>query len=223
MLDQAIRFGAILKRAEFRAGGNLLEVGSGETGIGAFIAEPFFGVDIHFEVLPSFTAVKASATALPFGDGVFSRVICSDVLEHLPAEERAGAIEELIRVTKGTLFLACPTGRCGWFLDSALHLIYRFLRISLPTWLPEHFRNRLPDGEDIRRILKENGVTFAEICGESCLVHLPVSFLISTRRLNRFWRFLFYRRPGRAQKVAGIATLGGLLPYRRLWQVKCNI
>ncbi len=223
MLDQAIRFGAILKRKEFAGDGNLLEVGSGAEGIGAFTDDPLVGVDIHFETSPHFTAVKASATALPFSDGAFSRVVCSDVLEHLRSEERTAAIGELVRVTKGTLFLACPTGRWARLSDCGLRFIYRLPGIRPPEWLVEHRARGLPDAQEIRRVLRESGVTFSEFKGESCLVHLLVGVLISTRFCNKIWKILFSRKPGRAKKIAGAAFLGGILPYRRLWLIRRDL
>jgi SAM-dependent methyltransferase len=58
-------------------------------------------------------AVKGDALDLPFDDGSFDFVIASEILEHVPADERA--IDELVRVLK-------PGGR---------------LVVTVPRWLPE--------------------------------------------------------------------------------------
>jgi SAM-dependent methyltransferase len=58
-------------------------------------------------------AVKCDALDLPFDDGSFDFVIASEILEHVPADERA--IDELVRVLK-------PGGR---------------LVVTVPRWLPE--------------------------------------------------------------------------------------
>jgi SAM-dependent methyltransferase len=58
-------------------------------------------------------AVKGDALDLPYDDGTFDFVIASEILEHVPADDRA--IDELIRVLK-------PGGR---------------LAITVPRWLPE--------------------------------------------------------------------------------------
>lgn len=52
--------------------------------------------------------LRADATALPFEDGAFDRVICSEVLEHV-ADHR-GALDELVRVLKPghTLAVSVP-------------------------------------------------------------------------------------------------------------------
>jgi len=50
----------------------------------------------------------ANVTKLPFKDGVFNKIICSEVLEHIPEDKRT--VEELIRVlTKdGTIGISVP-------------------------------------------------------------------------------------------------------------------
>ncbi|GLP73103.1 methyltransferase [Mycobacterium antarcticum] len=58
-------------------------------------------------------AVKGDALDLPYDDGSFDFVIASEILEHVPADDRA--IGELIRVLK-------PGGR---------------LAVTVPRWLPE--------------------------------------------------------------------------------------
>ena len=58
-------------------------------------------------------AVKGDALDLPFADGTFDCVIASEILEHVPEDDRA--IAELVRVLK-------PGGA---------------LAITVPRWLPE--------------------------------------------------------------------------------------
>lgn len=67
------------------------------------------------EVPASATAetVKGDALDLPYDDGTFDRVIASEILEHVPEDDRA--IAELVRVLK-------PGG---------------LLAITVPRWLPE--------------------------------------------------------------------------------------
>ncbi len=58
-------------------------------------------------------AVRGDAFRLPFADGTFDRVIASEILEHLPADEQAMA--ELVRVLR-------PGGLAA---------------VTVPAWLPE--------------------------------------------------------------------------------------
>jgi SAM-dependent methyltransferase len=58
-------------------------------------------------------AVAGDATAMPFGDEAFDRVIAAEVLEHVPADQRA--LTEIARVLR-------PGG---------------LLAVTVPAWLPE--------------------------------------------------------------------------------------
>ena len=67
------------------------------------------------------TAVAADATAMPFPDGCFDRVIAAEVLEHIPADQ--AAMNEIARVLR-------PGGVAA---------------ITVPAWLPERICWRLSD------------------------------------------------------------------------------
>lgn len=224
MLDQAIRFGVILAQPEFKRGGNLLEVGSGFRGISAFIRDAVVGVDIQFGDKPTagVIAVRASATALPLRDGCFDRVVCSDMLEHLRAPERSTAIGELLRVTKRTLFLACPCDEGARQADDKLAKLYRLLRVQTPDWLEDHQQKGLPEAEAIRYVLRQCGVAWREIPGESTLTHLLVSMLISSRLLNRWWETIFSKKPHLAIRIAQMHLFSGIRRYRRLWVINID-
>lgn len=63
-------------------------------------------------------------TRLPFGDGAFDLVICSEVLEHIPDDH--AAVREIIRVLKpkGTLAVSVPRyfpERLCWALSDTYH------------------------------------------------------------------------------------------------------
>jgi SAM-dependent methyltransferase len=66
-------------------------------------------------------AVSGDATAMPFPDGSFDRVIAAEVLEHIPSDQ--AAINEVARVLR-------PGGRAA---------------ITVPSWLPERICWRLSD------------------------------------------------------------------------------
>jgi SAM-dependent methyltransferase len=69
--------------------------------------------------------VVADATHLPFKDGSFSQVICSEVLEHLP-EDRP-ALREIASVMKpgGSLILTFPNRRAYFAVDDRFVNHYR--------------------------------------------------------------------------------------------------
>lgn len=64
---------------------------------------------------------EGDALALPFADGEFDRIVCAEVLEHIPAD--TDAIRELVRVLR-------PGGT---------------LAVSVPRWLPEVINWKLSD------------------------------------------------------------------------------
>jgi SAM-dependent methyltransferase len=69
-------------------------------------------------------AVQGDALALPFPDDSFDRVVASEVLEHIWADERAMA--ELVRVLRpgGSIAVTVPSRfpeRVCWALDTAYH------------------------------------------------------------------------------------------------------
>lgn len=66
-------------------------------------------------------AVNGDGTCLPFPDDTFDRIICSEVLEHIPDD--SAALRELFRILK-------PGGR---------------LAATVPTWFPEKVCWRLSD------------------------------------------------------------------------------
>ena len=69
--------------------------------------------------------VVADAMQLPFRDGVFENLICSEVLEHLEDDEKC--IRELARVIRptGRLILTFPHRRCYYASDDRYVAHYR--------------------------------------------------------------------------------------------------
>ena len=224
MLDQAIRFGAILALPEFAGEGTILEVGSGSQGISSFLFNKVVGVDVVFTDTPAtgLMAVRASALHLPLRNCSFHRVVCSDMMEHLTALERPAALQELLRVTKGFLFIACPCDAGARRTDERLMKLYHWLGIRPPEWLEEHLLKRIPDSQEIEGLLSENRVRWKVVVGESATAHFIVSLLISSRGLNRFWEGIFSGRPGRAKHLGGLALLRHKSHYRKLWIIHCG-
>jgi len=79
------------------------------------VSSMFGAMALEGEVPPSAhaIAVRGDAFGLPFADGTFDRIIASEILEHLPADEQAMA--ELVRVLR-------PGGLAA---------------VTVPAWLPE--------------------------------------------------------------------------------------
>jgi len=221
MLDQAIRYGSILSQPEYEKNGIILEIGSGTEGITGFTEERVIGVDVRFEgpVSKNVLAVRASVTSLPFRNASFNRVVCSDVMEHLPVGVRPEAVNELLRVSKESLFLACPCGNPARRLDGFFLHLYGLFRIPPPDWMAEHREMEIPDAGSIRLSLSQSGASFRELPGESWVIHFFVTLLISLRMLNNQWRKMFQNKRELAGKLGRIGVLSGRAPYRKLWIV----
>lgn len=109
-----------------RRGAAVIAADAGEDEVRSVIAT-FGAMAEAKEIDPDRTpvgAVQANALSLPFPDGSFDRVICSEVLEHIPDDE--GAMRELARVLRpgGTMAVTVP--RFGpelinWALSDEYH------------------------------------------------------------------------------------------------------
>ncbi|MDN3637426.1 class I SAM-dependent methyltransferase [Simiduia curdlanivorans] len=134
------------KHFPLKDGDRLLDLGCGEGrhAINAYIAGNIdvFAVDLNPSDLAiaqqrqqpfaeksnakSFHLQCADALKLPFPDHCFDKIICSEVLEHLP--DYQGALTEIQRILKpgGTLAISVPRAwpeKICWKLSSAYHQV----------------------------------------------------------------------------------------------------
>ena len=152
MLNRAARFFPILRELKSRLpiGGALLEVGSGSLGLGEFWTGPFVGCDVTFSSRPmkNMRAVRCSGHQLPFEDGAFDAVVVSDVMEHVPPEQRKQVVSEVLRVARKVVVFGYPCGPAAFELDQKLYRDYQSKNLSPPAWLEEHMLHPFPD-EDL--------------------------------------------------------------------------
>jgi hypothetical protein len=144
MLNWAARYFPILRalKPQLSDTDSLLEIGSGSLGIGMFFRTPFVGCEINFPSppRPPMLPVVASATSLPFCDRSFDGVVVSDVLEHIPPEQRMIVIREALRVTRKIAIFGFPCGGKALEYDIKLAQVYDRSRQDRPVWLQEHLR-----------------------------------------------------------------------------------
>jgi SAM-dependent methyltransferase len=144
MLNWAARYFPILRalKQQLSRGDSLLEIGSGSVGIGKFRSDPFIGCDVYFPERPKapMLPIVASAGSLPFDDRAFDAVVVSDVLEHVPPEERMAVIREALRVVRKIAIFGFPSGVAALNYDVRLAELYDRKQQARPEWLQEHLR-----------------------------------------------------------------------------------
>lgn len=115
----------------------ILDCGCGEGHLLQRLSGVKFGVDRSDFALerarernPGAEIRNAEITQLPFEDGFFSIVTCSEVLEHIP--EYRSAISEILRVTKpgGRIIISVPNER-NWTIG-------RLFMLRFPPKLEDH-------------------------------------------------------------------------------------
>lgn len=160
-INHLVRFEPVLELIADtgRAGGTLLDVGSGSQGIAKLLAPGWrvTACDADFEDYGAAARPSASTAervlgdvrALPFADGSFDVVVAVDLLEHLHFDDRAKAISEICRVARVRAVIACPVGEHALAADRELALRLETQGRAVPGWLREHLENGFPEIEEL--------------------------------------------------------------------------
>ncbi|HPO13451.1 MAG TPA: methyltransferase domain-containing protein [Candidatus Hydrogenedentes bacterium] len=123
LYNYRLRKRSINKVLKGESEGWTLEAGSGLTPIITNIDRivyselSFLALKTLRQIHPRGLHVVADATCLPFKTESFSRVVCSEVLEHIPEDRRA--IEELARMVSpdGDVVITFPHRKCYFTFD----------------------------------------------------------------------------------------------------------
>lgn len=126
--------------------GTVLEIGGGTDGIARYLNNSVTGLEVHGvrPAVENLGIVAGSISEIPYPDGAFDFVVCTDALGQLPAAKRRRAVSEIIRVAKTACFILGPHG------DIALNAEKMFADtlvrkgMALPPWLKAHLQNGLP-------------------------------------------------------------------------------
>jgi dolichol-phosphate mannosyltransferase len=139
-----------------------LDIGCGSSRILEALGDRSIGVDVSLSKLRYARCyqrplVNASIFALPFADGAFQQVVCSQVIEHLEAGKQP--FLEMARVVKdgGRLVLGTPDyGRWTW------PVLERLYKLAAPgAYADEHITHYNQDG--LRRQMAKLGFRFKRV------------------------------------------------------------
>ncbi|MFA9400975.1 MAG: class I SAM-dependent methyltransferase [Acidobacteriota bacterium] len=142
---------SIISRLAGRAG-SVLDVGGVRGELGLFLpgAEVTTinmegqDADAHFD-----------GDLLPFEDDSFDLAVSLDVLEHIPAEQRARHFEELVRVARHQVLLCCPLGSTEHLeAEAGLAAWYREVTGEPHRFLEEHLQRGLPTAAELERLAR---------------------------------------------------------------------
>ncbi|MDZ7675210.1 MAG: class I SAM-dependent methyltransferase [Acidimicrobiales bacterium] len=127
----------------------IVDVGDSSGYLRRFLPEvPSVAFDIGIEDQPFDDRVftVADGLALPLADGAATAVACSDVLEHVRPDARAGLLAELTRVSQRGVVVAAPFDTFG--VAGVESIVARYAATLLGNRQPqlaEHEDNGLPD------------------------------------------------------------------------------
>ncbi|MDD2805456.1 MAG: methyltransferase domain-containing protein [Elusimicrobiales bacterium] len=226
MLNQFLRYLPLSLLVKREAPARLLEVGGGAAGLRAYLPGlKITGVDPCFGACPAaetadFTPIDGSVLALPFPDGAFPVVVCSDALEHVDAGDRQKAVLELWRVCSGKVFLSFPVKESYGPWEERLFNYYKRGGKEIPGWLEEHRRKGLPEEREIAALLAARGIPFKTVPNENNLLHFAAMVLDSSFLAGALGRLTAALAPDvwdRGAASAGSSLLRALfLPLRLL-------
>ncbi len=148
---------------EYRYGLRILDVGGRHGRLKEFVREndEVFVVDLMRSELAEENYFIATATLLPFNDGFFDVVVCSDVYEHIKSQHRLKALSEMLRVGKNFVILGAPFfARQTEEAQLLANEIFLKLNGVDHHSLIQHIKNGLPKTKPFEKFVKQNGYDF---------------------------------------------------------------
>jgi SAM-dependent methyltransferase len=167
MLHQLARFSSVVPLIQEVGPGEVLDVGSGSEGVAGWLGPDWrvTAVDLSFADAGAMAGphdassrrVVGDVRDLPFEDDTFDVVLALDVLEHIAPDQRAAAIDQLVRTARRRVVVACPTGAAAFAADGRLAGSLRARGMHPPDWLAEHEAHGFPEQEELRNWLAGRG------------------------------------------------------------------
>lgn len=219
MLNWTVRYAPVVDILAGVHVGSVLDVGSGAHGISHFLKGPQIvqtDLDVN-QRAPGCDVVRADALRLPFRNASFDAVLSLDLVEHLAADDRVAAIEEMFRVARDCVIVGFPVAPGAPAADAQLAASLARRQRPIPPWLQEHQANGYPTPElgrvpaagwtlvdqvDNDPIWLHKSIAWFEhhrLLGRLSLVPLPLPLarVISRRRGSQYYRSIsVFRRSG---------------------------
>lgn len=217
MLNRWARYWPILDFINLKNPSNILEIGSGSYGLAEYTKQNIVGCDLTFPTvpLPNITPVYASCVDLPFASDTFELVVSSDMLEHIPKNDREIAIREMLRVSSRYVIIGCPCGDRARKWDYILFQCYKKMKRSAPDWLLEHVQAEFPEKEDICSLLKKQSGGYVVKNNENILLHYLIMRGEMNNKIERRFRTFINRRPRLSKLI--LMCLNFSPSYRKLF------
>ena len=162
--------------------------------------------------------IVGDARALPFKPKSFDVVVSSELLEHIPPNDRIKVLENMIEVSKDLVILAAPF--YSKEVEDAEVRANEFFKRFFGTdhrWLKEHIENGLPRERDIEEFIKSKDLNFTKIQTNNINNWLLMQLFI-------FSAYIFGITPERVAEVyryynENFLELGDFLPptYRKIY------
>ncbi len=139
------------------------------------------------------------------------------MLEHIEKEKRPKALNELIRVGKERIIIACSCGEKSEKCEQNIALWFRFIHRMYPAWLSEHFENGLPSEDEILAVLNKKKIAdYYVMNNENIFIHLIImifeSIPLISGLFNRILKLFLNKKAIFIIKLLSIGT-----PYRKIF------
>jgi hypothetical protein len=152
--------------------------------------------------------VVGDARRLPFDDRAFDVAVAVDLLEHIAPHDRPAVLDELCRVSRRRVVVACPAGGPALEADRRLADFYRRRKRTLPGWLEEHLANGFPEPLELAAGLARHGAVLL-VGNESTSAHGRVMRAQALPGLHQAARALAWALTRGGARIRGSRLLRG--------------
>ncbi len=163
---------------------SVLVASSNKTEVSAFLESHSSGVKVTTLGTKELGTSFNKPTVLPFSDSQFDVVIAAELLEHMPENERALALEELSRVSRNFIIVSAPFKKnYNESIENIIRQQYLENTGAQHPKLNEHQRFGLPDEEKLKQWLKQKDHKFYAF-GEGNVINWMLQQLVSGAKLG---------------------------------------